>query len=95
MATNFEMLTVAGTAVGLSAGTIDDQPNYAFITVETAQIRFRIDGTAPTSTVGHIADPGDIIEIWDDELFKFQAIRTGGASATLQVSAGRRFYGAT
>ncbi len=94
MANTFETLTVAGSSVGLAAATLDGQQNWAFISVETAAIRFRLDGTAPTSTVGHPANPGDTITLWDDELEKFRAIRSTGVSATLTISAGRRSYGA-
>lgn len=80
-----ESITVAGTAVGLTDATFGNA-NRAFLTVETAPIRFTIDGTTPTSTVGHLANPGDVIELeGQDELVQFLAIRVG-ASATLKAT---------
>jgi hypothetical protein len=95
MANNFETLTVADSSVGMTASTmLIGQANYAFITVETGPIRFRIDGTAPTSSVGHPAAVGDTIELWDGEIAAFRAIRSTGTSASLSISTGRRAYGA-
>jgi hypothetical protein len=84
--TAHESITVADTAIGLTDATIVGQQK-AFLTVETADIRFTADGTTPTTTVGHLASPGDIIELERDELPRFLAIRTG-ASATLKASYG-------
>ena len=88
---NFEAVTVAGTAIGITASTmIANSENYAVLTLETATIRFTTDGTTPTSTVGHLVDPGDVIELdTASEVNAFRAIRTTGSSATLQVSTGR------
>ena len=46
----FESVTVSGTAGGLTTATIAGQRN-ALITVETAQIRFTIDGTTVTAEI--------------------------------------------
>ncbi len=89
MAIDFETLTISSSAVSITAGIIDQHHDDALITVETAAVRFRIDGTAPTATVGHILEPGDVLELRGvGELGKFQAIRRDGADATLQVSTG-------
>ena len=90
MAINFETLTVSTTAVAITATIIDQQHDNALITCEAASVRFRLDGTAPTATVGHVLDPGDILELRGCELGKFQAIRRDGTDATLQVSTGVR-----
>lgn len=56
----------------------------AFITVEDAQLRWTVDGTAPTTTVGHIANPYDIIDLVSaEDMAAFRAIRTGSTSAKL------------
>ena len=56
----------------------------AFITVEDAQLRWTIDGTAPTTTVGHVANPADIIDLVSaEDMAAFRAIRTGSTSAKL------------
>ena len=57
------------------------------ITVETAQIRWRDDGTDPTSSEGHLANVGAVITLDNRERIEsFRAIRTGSTSATLRVS---------
>jgi len=84
----FEQVTVDNTAggKGLTAATYDASKR-AVITVETAQIRYRADGGAPTTTVGHIADIGDTIELESaSEIANFKAIRTGANSGLISVS---------
>ena len=59
----------------------------AFITVETAQIRFTVDGTAPTITVGHILNAGDNLTIDSNEdIAAFRAIRTSSTSGVIQCT---------
>lgn len=83
--TDFDTLTISSTASGLTTQKIRNN-DQAFITVETGQIRFRMDGQAPTTTNGHILNPGDSITLNNKEqLTQFQAITTG-SNATIQVS---------
>jgi len=83
----YESISVSSTAVILTVATYGPRP-YAFITVETAPIRFRLEGTAPTATEGHLAEPGDVIHLRNhDQLQDFQAIRTG-ADAVIKCSYG-------
>ena len=81
-----ETITVATTAIGLT----EPDAIFAMLTVETAAIRFWVDGNAdPSATVGHIAEVGTIIELDTPlEVRNFRAIRRDGTSATLQVSYG-------
>ena len=89
MAIDFETLTISTAAVSITAGIIDQHHDDALITVETAAVRFRIDGTAPTATVGHILGVGDVLRLRGmGEIGKFQAIRRDASDATLQVSTG-------
>lgn len=82
----YESITVAATAIGFTAATYDNAFK-ASITLETAQIRFRVDGTAPTSAEGHILDVAQSLEIEGKEnIANFRAIRTGGTSGVLKVS---------
>jgi len=88
---DFESVTVANTAIGLTSSKYypTDAPmaRSVIITVETAQIRFRMDGTNPTATEGHIAEIGDAITISGIVNIKnFRAIRTTSTSATIKVS---------
>ena len=81
----FEALPVGATAVGFTAATMVGA-QCAAAKVETAQIRYRTDGTNPTATVGVIADVGDTIIVYGNpDIVAFRAIRTGGASAVLST----------
>ena len=52
--------------------------------VQTAPIRWRVDGVAPTATAGFRADPGDILAVTGPEdLLSFQMIREGAVSAAV------------
>ena len=84
-----ESITVSNTAIGFTSATISPErktkPIKAVFVVETAQIRFTVDGTAPTTTVGFLAEIGDIVTInGEHDIKKFRAIRTGSTDATIQ-----------
>lgn len=84
----FETVTFAGSSIGFTATTIrpSGEPPMTVCSgkLETAQIRFRYDGTAPTTTVGSLADPGDIITIRGlSHLTDFRGIRTGATSGVV------------
>lgn len=86
-----ESITVADSAIGFSADTFapagkTDKPDRVVFQVETAQIRFTIDGvTTPTASVGLIGNVGDLITLTGEPDAKaFRAIRTGGTSAVIQ-----------
>ena len=82
----FETVTVAAAAIGFTSATFG-RAYKALVTVETAQVRFRTDGTDPTAAIGHVLDAGDTLELdSSDELQKIKFIRTGSTSATLRVT---------
>jgi hypothetical protein len=86
-----EIITVAGTAIGFTAGTIlpsdATRMKRAFCTLEGAPIRFWANGDDPTTSEGHLLGVGQILEIGDyDTLYNFRAIRTGTVSGTLMCS---------
>lgn len=95
-----EKITVDNTAGGkaLTKATYDPvsrdainnnarQAQRAVITVETAQIRYRYDGGAPTDAVGHILNSGDVVTlIGYAAINQFRAIRTGGTSGVIVVT---------
>lgn len=86
---DYETITVASLAIGFTASKLasSPKPKKVFVSVETARIRYRIDGTDPTSTVGHILDPMDTLVLEGfSQLNNFKAIRTGATSGTLQVT---------
>lgn len=89
-----EAIVADGTAggIGLTATLVqptsgDKRPRRsAYISFETAPCRWTIDGTAPTSTVGHLASAGEAFTIYGSSLGKFRAIRTTGTSADIHVT---------
>lgn len=86
-----QSVSVAGTAVGITTITPADGilPTAAIITVENAFIRFCIDGTTATASVGHSAGDGDVIELTNrTEIADFSAISRDGGTATLKVTLG-------
>lgn len=90
----FESLTVAATAVGITSTTINPagQPQMLKCSarLETAQVRFRYDGTAPTAAEGTLLEVGEIMDINDPQTataIKF--IRTGATSGVLKVTCWR------
>ena len=91
-----ETVTIDNTAGGitLTAGThsVSGRPNaqVALLTLEAGQIRFTLDGTAPTTTAGHIMDIGDVVTLKSsNEVRRWKGIRTGATSGTLIASYAR------
>ena len=93
-ANQFESVTVSDDAAGIGftvsklrsadKGTRCDR---VFLTLETGQIRFRTDKTAPTSSVGHIMNIGDTLTLDDHQsITDFLAIKTGATSGALMVT---------
>jgi len=67
---DYSTLTVSNTAVTLSTASpgIPSRARGAYITCETDNVRWRADGTDPTSTEGHIiyATSGIVFDSSDD-----------------------------
>lgn len=81
-----EVITVADSAIGLTAGTYLTATK-AEMTLETAQIRVRKDGSDPTTSVGHLVEVGDQIVLNSaSDIANFKAIRTGSTSGELIVT---------
>jgi hypothetical protein len=85
-----EILVVSDTAVGFTASKFAPkagaEATYALVTVEDDDIRYWLDGSAPTSSLGHLVPDGNTFEIHGpDNIRNFRAIRTN-TDATLQVS---------
>ena len=79
-------ITNAAGGVALTAGTYGTSI-YAFITAETAQMRYTVDGTAPTTANGHLLNPGDILKLDSNaDIVAFRAIRTGSVSGVIKVT---------
>jgi hypothetical protein len=77
-------LTVSSTAVGLSSPPRG--ANMAILTVHSHPIRFLVDGTTPTTSLGHYAADKYEIVLKRTEISNFKAIREGGTDATITVS---------
>ena len=72
-------------SLGSGGGSIR-QATFATVSVETNAVRFSF-GT-PTTAVGHLVQPGDVIELEDVyEIAEFKAISAvAGAHGVLQIS---------
>ncbi len=95
MGITYESITVADTAIGITAGYLPSSvigcqywKNIDLMcTLETAQVRFRLDGTSPTTSEGHILNAGDILYVKSCmEIYYFKAIRTGSTSGVLKCT---------
>lgn len=59
----------------------------AIITVENAQLRYRMDGGNPTTTLGHLLNPQDILVIIGNQnMLNFRAIKTGSTNSEINGS---------
>ena len=80
---NYEQITSLSAAKGLTAATYDGA-TYAVIQAETQDVRWRDDGTAPTTSVGMLLSAGQQIAYYGDlSAIKFIEVT---ASAKLNVS---------
>lgn len=90
----FEQVTISTASLGFTSTKYDPGNGtpaiHALVTVESAQIRYTVDGTTPTTMVGHLKEVGDEFEVWGStDIKNFRAIRTGGTDASLAVTYGR------
>ena len=89
----YEKVTIDDTARYLADAFFQDATRTYFtpvsriwVTVEDAQIRFCVDGSVSTVTVGHILNPGDVLELDGNEGKRFNAIRVGAVSGSIRVT---------
>lgn len=87
----YESITVSSTAIGCTAATVSPggAPGAvrAMLTLESAQVRYRYDGTNPTSSEGHLLEIGETLVLEGAaNIDKFKAIRTGSTDGTLKVT---------
>ena len=90
----YEAITVADSAIGptladlTTAELADRAPvSAALLTVETAAVRFRVDGGTPTSSVGHELVPGESFWVYGHSAVEnLLMIRTTATSASVKVT---------
>lgn len=77
----FQQITVAGTAIGLDITIPGHSFNKAVISVENANVRVRLDGTDPTTTVGLRLKTDTVFSLENrNEINNFRVISEGGAA---------------
>lgn len=86
----FQQITVSTTAIGFTTATYSPGTKgtalLATVIVETAGVRYRKDGTAPTSSVGMPLAAGDVLYVWGSvDIKNIKFIRTSGSDATISV----------
>lgn len=89
-----ESITIDNTAGGViltvntyTPGSGKRTATEAYLSAETAQMRFTFDGTAPTSSTGHLLNVGESVTIRNlNNITNFKAIRTGSVSGTLKAT---------
>ena len=89
----YEQLTVAATSTPFTAAKITSSgmglATWASCRLETAEIRYTHDGTAPTSSVGTLLEVGDVLTLHTrEDVLNFKAIRTGSSSGVLDGTYG-------
>ena len=87
-----EAITVAGVAIGFTAAThlnptTGQAARMARCDLETAPVRYRLDGTDPTASTGHPLPAGSELEVWGTaDMKSITFIRETSTSATLRVT---------
>lgn len=89
---DYESITVSASVVTLTASKLsptDGTPPAAsaLLSLETAAIRYRLDGVDPTSSEGHLLASGDVLLLENiTALRQFKAIKDTGVDGVLSVS---------
>ncbi len=90
-----ETITFAASATGFTASTLTladgRQVTECSGRLETAQIRFYLNGSTPTASDGVPLEVGDVLTISGNaNLRNFKGIRTGGTSGVIRFQCGAR-----
>ena len=90
----YEKVTFADASTGFTSTTIrptgEAPMTVCWGKLETAQIRTRVDGTAPTTAEGEPVDVGEIVTISGyANLVNFRGIRTGSTSGVIAFQCSR------
>jgi hypothetical protein len=76
-------------AVGVAAASLGALPancSHVFFSVDTQPIRITLDGTTPTSTIGHYLSVGEKFTLKKSQAVALQFIRAGGADGAIQAT---------
>jgi hypothetical protein len=80
----FQTLTVSLTPLSL---TVPTGATSAYLTCETNDLRYRVDGVDPTATVGHVLVKGDLLIIPGRALLTgMRMLRLGAGDTVLSCS---------
>lgn len=91
----YESVTVGTSAVGFTGYTVTESnttfpASQAYCSIETEPIRFRYDGTDPTSSEGHPAAAGSEFRIYGStNIRRFRAISSSGSNSNLRCTFSR------
>ena len=86
---SYEEITVSNAVIGLTSALLlgFPQPKGAVLTLETAAIRWRVDGGNPSGAVGHLMSVGDSVVIHGpNNMPNFKAFRDGVVDGVLRVT---------
>ena len=91
---DFESITVSTTAIALTAAKVKGNPpdddgsaKGAFISCEGNVVRYRLDGTDPTASVGHELAVGGTLQLANyQQIVDVRFIRRDSSDGTLRVS---------
>ena len=90
VAVAFETITVSSSVISLTAAQVDPtdrkSPRMARLSVEGDSIRYRVDGSDPTTTIGHKLVVGDFMDIVGWENLKKLRMVDVSTDATVQVT---------
>jgi len=91
--TKFEAVSIPATSTGFTAANINNltgihpPATQATCRLELAQVRYTVDGTTPSATVGTLIEIGDIVTVTSNlTLNAFRAFRTGAVSGQLDCT---------
>jgi hypothetical protein len=85
----FEQITISSSSTTLAAGLtagIPSEARHAIFYPETADVRWRADGTAPTDAVGIVMEK-DAMHVFEDQrgIFDNMKLISASSSSTLNV----------
>lgn len=83
----YKNVSLGGSAIAGVGATARAALVTADGTAGTNDVRWTCDGTAPTTSIGHLLKGGQTLSLQGaGNITKFRAIRTGGTNGTLQVT---------